>query len=247
MSKDIDPRFVNYPGNSEYGYGPDGYKYNRQGGMTAASKAEKARKEWQRSQRARQEEARRSAPAPKMSDYSGGSYSGPSLFGALFASLGLAAPFVVTGLIVIMMAGFAKMLEPWLYFARLIWNVLKHVFTAWPEVFARRKEIGFIFHVFRSFGNYWVYPLEILLAIGTIGYTVRKFVNSDTNAWLRDTPYGVAFCGFVILEVLHHFTANSIYGYGLIMSIWNGICLSLPVLIIMFGITEIGDKIKRKE
>jgi|GEM_PF-2599940 len=239
---------------NEYYEDRDGNIYNSNGYMIEESnrvKAERYEAQRQEEQRRQQEyERRQQAAYEERSSYASGGYSGGSdmsflgglgdLGGIAIAGLGV-VPFLFTGVFVLILAYVSKLLSPVFWLIGKIWEIIKILFTAWPTAIHRCLAIGGFGNYFHSFGTNWIYPVEILLAIGLIIYTVRKYVSSYAS-WLDDTPYGAALIAYPAMEILYHFTATGAWKLGLFVAALKGIFLAIPVLIILYVITVIGDK-----
>ena len=243
---DIDPRKVKYNG-GEYGRGPDGGIYNRQGGETWESRynrnvreTEQRRAEEARRRRlAEEEERRRYRPQsgggyiPSVPMGGGGFFTGVGslftgigvfiiglpAFGLLMAILGAVVYFGPTAL--------SKVLEflgnVLVTVVTVIWKIISMPFTAWPHLVSGLKA---------SF----CCKLELILSGGVLLFSVfhwRKQILTDS------IPYYIAFIGLVVLEFLRHFSGS----LGWLEALYNGICLSLPVMLLLYIIDKIYERI----
>ena len=248
MSKDIDPRQVKY-GNGEYGTGPDGRIYNRQGGETWQSQYDRnvretreIREENEAARRRYEEEQRRSRereyarPSSRSSGLTDG-ISGGGLLSGFFALLTgwlglipivlvLMGGAIIYGIIKENSHSISSVFDLIGDFFSGLFSVLGQIFTmpftAWPDLFA-------------DLGSFFC-KLELLFGIGIILYTINEL---RKDHFFMDYPYLLTVLGFTLLEFLHHFSGP----LGFIASLYNGLCLSLPVLLILLLISRIGDRL----
>ncbi|MBQ1878614.1 MAG: hypothetical protein II161_07360 [Erysipelotrichaceae bacterium] len=243
MGKQVDPRSVKY--NGEYGVGPDGGVYNRKGQETWGSEYNRNVRETkerekearlQAEQDERRERERREnyeREQRRQASFSGGggggsSFSFAGLFGGILAFF--AGYLALIPIVLILMAGAIiygilkensrSIKRSVSGFFATIGKIFTMPFTAWPTLW---KASG----LFRI--------LEIAFALGIIIYTIKRFRN---DRFFLDTPYIPALIGFVLLELVHHFFG----GLGIIASLYNGLCLAIPVLIILKIIDTINDR-----
>ncbi len=244
MGKQVDPRSVKY--NGEYGIGTDGGVYNRKGQETWGSEYNRNVRETREAEQAARQQAEQEAKREKerrenaereqrrLASFSGGGGGGSSFsFGGLFGGIlaFFAGYLAFIPVVLILMAGAIvygilkensrSIKRSVSGFFATIGKIFTMPFTAWPTLM---KASG----LFRF--------LEIAFALGIIIYTVRRYRN---DRFFLDVPYTPTLIGFVLLEFLHHFFG----GLGIIGSLYNGLCLALPVLIILRIIEAINDRL----
>ena len=191
---DIDPRQVRYNG-GEYGTGPDGGTYNRQGNETWESKYNRNVKETkQRYAAAREQyEAEEKRKSPRQYSQQRSYNSSPSFsFDGLFSGIGgflvgwlglfiIAAVLVAIAVLVGFVQYHAKGV---MGFFGTVFSVIRKIvtmpFTAWPTLFSNRSFIG---------------TLETVFAVGVIIFTIRCF-RDGLYIWILP-PYLPAFLGVV--------------------------------------------------
>ena len=250
MSRDIDPKYVNYEGNSEYGTGPDGYKYNREGGMTYDSKVQKnraeayARQQQEQQQRNREEERKRRQQEQQRS-YSSG-YSGPSFsfLDLLMGAGGLALPFIFNGVVVLILAVLGKIFSPVMPLFKLIWELFWMFLTCWIRVlkiwFTGPKYDTF----FPTLRIRWVFPVEMAIAVYFLLRTLFRSIRGEYG-YDEDQRNMTPLIVFPILELLHSFITIGTYNtYGHWLSIANGLFLGLQLLMFMGWIIRGVDSIR---
>ena len=242
---DIDPRRVHYQGNKEFGQSDEGRTYNRKGGESWQSVydhnvAETKEQEKEARRKFEEEEDRKSRQQPQRMS-SSPSYDVPSAGGASFGLGGLlggvAALFTgylgcaaVVGALMLVCAviGFLEYHSRGL--RKFFRNALGAVgdffsmpFTAWPYLFLMLKD------------SFWC-KMELIFSIGIIVYTIIRYRN---DRFFVDVPYIPALVGLVVLEFIRHFNGE----FGVIGSLYNGVCLAIPVLIILSVIEKIADNL----
>ena len=234
---DIDPRQVNYD-SQDYGTGPDGRRYNRQGNETWESEyIHNVNETYRQNEEARinYENSQKNSNNYDYSGYVSSVGSGPSFsLGGLFTGfLGLLTGwfglFIIAALLYVgaIMFGFLKYHSTGIIgFFSKVFEVIAAVFTmpftAWPTLL-------------KDFWHSLFNPLETIFAIGIIVYTISYARN---NEFFPDKTYETAIIGMIVLEFIHHFFND----LGLIGSIYNGLCLSIPVLIILAVVEKIKDR-----
>ena len=247
MSRDIDPKNVKYPNNSEHGTGPDGYKYNRNGGMTYESKRQKNIDE-ENERKRQQAQRQQSQPRQPQRDeprYPRASYSGPSfsLGGFLLGAGGLALPFIFNGVLVLILAVLGKIFSPLMPLLSLIWELFWMFLTCWIRVlkiwFTGAKYDTF----FPNFRIRWVFPLEMAIAVFFLLRTVYKSFRGDYD--YDDGKNIVPLIVFPVLEVLHSLiTIGSYNSYGTLKSVANGLFLGMQLLLVAGWIIRGVDRIR---